>query len=176
MNLVPRGSVSVDPHSPLRGAPLAQSGMAGLIPCIPPSARESAAGDPLGTFISTGQDFDEQELLVLEDNCCPGVSGLFLHGPGQAEPFRGEDTLEQWDVTTRGRMYPTGKARCLAKEWHITKQDLRTALMWDGGPVGIAECFFPHLQGWRLMTIHGPTRSHDGEDDGAAPHGALQDV
>ena len=87
MTLVPRGSGSVDPGSPLRGASLALSGMAGLIPCIPPSARESAAGDPLGIFLQLGQDCDEREDLILEDNCCPGVSGLFLHDPGQAYPF-----------------------------------------------------------------------------------------
>ena len=65
---------------------------------------------------------------------------------------QGADTLELWDVTTRGRMHPTGQVRYLAQDWQITKQDLRAALLWDGGPVGIAECFFPHPQGWRLST------------------------
>ena len=28
--------------------------------------------------------------------------------------------------------------------------DLRPALMWDGGPVGVAETTYPHPQGWQL--------------------------
>ena len=60
--------------------------------------------------------------------------------------------LEVWSVTTRGKLYPTGETIWLARDWGKTKQDLRTAMLWDGGPVGIAECFFPHPTGWKLST------------------------
>ena len=73
--------------SPQRGASLALSGMAGLSPCIPLSAHSIAAGTPLGAGLPSGQCFDEQEDLILEDNGCPGVHGARLHGPGRAEPF-----------------------------------------------------------------------------------------
>ena len=86
MTLLLRGSGFVDPHAHQRGASLAPSGMADLIPCIPLSARESATGNPLGIFLPLGQDFDEEE-LILEDNGCPGVHGARLHGPGRAEPY-----------------------------------------------------------------------------------------
>jgi len=87
MTLVPSGSGSVDPHSHLRGASLAQSGMAGLIPCIPLSARESATGNPLGIEVPLQQDFDEEELLILEDNACPGDLRTQRGDLGQAYPF-----------------------------------------------------------------------------------------
>ena len=65
---------------------------------------------------------------------------------------RQQDVLEIWEVTTRGRAYRTGTIKRLKKDWNITPSDLRTALTWDGGPVGIAECFYPHPKGWRLTT------------------------
>ena len=86
MNLVPRGSVSVDPDSHLRGASLAQSGMADQNPCIPASAYAIAAGIQYLTTSTTTSEF-EQEDLILEDNGSPGVHGARLHGPGDAYPF-----------------------------------------------------------------------------------------
>ena len=72
--------------SPQCGASLALSGMAGQNPCIPLSARESATGIQDLTTSTTSREFDQED-LILEDNGCPGVQGLFLHGPGRAEPF-----------------------------------------------------------------------------------------
>ena len=87
MTLLHGGSGFVGSDSPLRGASLAQpSGMV-VDPCIPLSARESAAGIPLDAGLPIGQYFDEEEDLILEDNGCPGVHGARLHGPGRAEPF-----------------------------------------------------------------------------------------
>ena len=86
MHLVPRGSVSVDPDSHLRGASLAQSGMAGRHPCIPSSAYAIAAGIQDLTTSTTTCEI-EQEDLNLEDNGSPGVHGARLHGPGQPQPF-----------------------------------------------------------------------------------------
>ena len=66
MTLVPSGSGFVDPHSPLRGASLAQSGMADPDSCISPSARWSAAGIQPVAILAPAQDFDEQEGLILD--------------------------------------------------------------------------------------------------------------
>ena len=76
MYLVPRGSVSVDPGSPLRGASLAQSGMADPDPCIPLSARWSATGIHSFDEEQLPQDFDEEEELILEENSCPSPQCL----------------------------------------------------------------------------------------------------
>ena len=72
--------------SPQCGASLALSGMDDPNPCIPLSACWSATGIHDLTTSTTTPDF-EQEDLILEDNGSPGVSGLFLHGPGQPHPF-----------------------------------------------------------------------------------------
>ena len=87
MTLLLRGSGFVDPHSNQRGASLAPSGMADLIPCIPLSARESATGNPLGIFLPLGQVSEQEDQLILEDTGSPGVHGARLHGPGQPYPF-----------------------------------------------------------------------------------------
>ena len=94
MTFLHRGSGFVGSDSPLRGASLALSGMADLNPCIPLSARESATGIPLDAVLPIGQGFDEQELLVLEDNCCPGVSGAVWSlpaRPGASRTFHGDE-------------------------------------------------------------------------------------
>ena len=82
MTLVPSGSGSVDPHSHLRGASLAQSGMAGLIPCIPLSARESATGNPLGIEVPLQQDFDEEDVVEFDMNVEPCSSSSLAADPG----------------------------------------------------------------------------------------------
>ena len=86
MTLVPSGSGFVDPHSPLRGASLAQSGMADPDPCIPLSAR-SATGIPRFDEEPLPQDCDEEEGLILEDNSCPGDLRTTRGDPGRAYPF-----------------------------------------------------------------------------------------
>ena len=58
--------------------------------------------------------------------------------------------LEVWDVTPRGTPYRTSRVVYLVREWGIRLADLREAITWDGGPVGIAEMHYPHPQGWKL--------------------------
>ena len=62
----------------------------------------------------------------------------------------GAEVLEVWDVTPRGRAYPTGEVIYLVRDWGVRAHELRDALMWDGGPVGIAEACYPHPHGWML--------------------------
>jgi len=92
MNLVPSGSVSVDPVSPPRGASLALSGMDDPDSCISPSARWSAAGIPPVAVLAAAQAFHEQEDLILEANCCPGVPAC----QDWSWTTRGEQNLSSW--------------------------------------------------------------------------------
>ena len=39
----------------------------------------------------------------------------------------------------RARAYRTDDTVRLVEEWGVRTSDLRPALMWDGGPVGVAE-------------------------------------
>ena len=62
----------------------------------------------------------------------------------------GAEVLEVWDVTPRGKAFPTGEVVHLVREWGVRAHELRDALMWDGGPVGVAEVCYPHPKGWML--------------------------
>ena len=70
---------------------------------------------------------------------------------GKVGDRNGAEVLEVWDVTPRGKPYPTGETVFLVRDWSVRAHDLRDAIMWDGGPVGIAEAFYPHPKGWRLQ-------------------------
>ena len=56
-----------------------------------------------------------------------------------------------WEVSPRGVPTPTRHVVKLVREWGIRAHDLRKALLWDGGPVGVAETFYPHPQGWKFQ-------------------------
>ena len=56
----------------------------------------------------------------------------------------GQQVLEEVHCTGRGRLFRTGNVIS-------TDRPLRTALLWDGGPVGLAELSFPHPKGWTYL-------------------------
>ena len=62
----------------------------------------------------------------------------------------GAEVLEVWEVSPRRHPSPTRQVVYLVREWGVRASELRPALLWDGGPVGIAETFYPHPQGWRF--------------------------
>lgn len=62
----------------------------------------------------------------------------------------GYEALEVWDVTPRGTAYRTDRVVRLVRDWGVRADDLRPALFWDNGPVGVAETFYPHPAGWRI--------------------------
>ena len=74
-------------------------------------------------------------------------AGIVYGQPGDRD---GAEVLEVWKVTPRGRAYRTDDTVRLVEEWGVRTSDLRPALMWDGGPVGVAETTYPHPQGWQL--------------------------
>ena len=69
---------------------------------------------------------------------------------GEVGNRNGAEVLEVWDTTPAGKPVRTGKVVWLVREWGIRASELRSALMWDGGPVGVAEASYPHPSGWRL--------------------------
>ena len=62
----------------------------------------------------------------------------------------GGEVLELWDTTVGGRAYATGKWKWMVRELGMRHDDLKSALMWNGAPVGPADITYPHPQGWRL--------------------------
>ncbi|MDC0525513.1 reverse transcriptase domain-containing protein [bacterium] len=62
----------------------------------------------------------------------------------------GAEVLEVWEVSPRGVPTPTKQVVKLVQEWGVRASELRRALLWDGGPVGVAETFYPHPAGWRF--------------------------
>ena len=53
-------------------------------------------------------------------------------------------------MSPRGVCSPTKQVIYLVSEWGVRASELREALLWDGGPVGVAETFYPHPRGWRF--------------------------
>ena len=56
----------------------------------------------------------------------------------------GQQVLEEVQCTGRGRLFRTGRVI-------PTERPLHTALLWDGGPVGLEELSFPHPRGWTYI-------------------------
>ena len=103
-------------------------------------ARASRGGGARGS-----EGSDKLRLLAYET-----ADGQMYYGKlGASTPLSG-DSLEKCEVTPRGRAYPTGETILLQHDLDATAADLRTALIWDGGPVGVAEACYPHPRGWRL--------------------------
>ena len=63
---------------------------------------------------------------------------------GQIGNRDGAEVLEVWEVSPRGVCSPTKQVIYLVREWGIRASALREALLWNGGPVGVAETFYPH--------------------------------
>ena len=93
---------------------------------------------------------------------------MYAHEPapgklvyGKKGDRNGAEVLEVWDVTPRGRAYPTGETVMLVSDWGVRASELRRALMWGGGPVGVAETTFPHPRGWH---VSGTPKAHTLEE------------
>ena len=73
---------------------------------------------------------------------------------GLAGERNGQLVVEERACTGRGRMYRTGRVE-------VACSPPREALLWDGGPVGIADSSFPHPAGWTFIGApHGQTLEH----------------
>ena len=68
----------------------------------------------------------------------------------------GAEVLEVWEVSVRGMAYPSSRVVFLVSEWGMRAADLRVALKWNAGPVGVAETYYPHPRGWKLASLHHP--------------------
>ena len=59
-------------------------------------------------------------------------------------------------MSVRGKPYPTKQVIHLVRDWGIRATDLRPALFWNGGPIGVAETYYPHPKGWKLAGSNHP--------------------
>jgi len=112
-----------------------------------PSVRPPKGGGLGGAAPAAGLQGGKKEKLT-----------LYAHEPdpgnivyGQVGNRDGAEVLEVWEVSPRGVPTPTRHVVKLVREWGIRAHDLRKALLWDGGPVGVAETFYPHPQGWKFQ-------------------------
>jgi hypothetical protein len=112
----------------------------------PPSATGSTSKEGLG-FRPSRPPASETKRRKVE--------GLELPSGELAYGYKGERNgqvvLQEVECTGRGKLVMTGNAIPIPIDPDLNlPMHTREALMWDGGPVGLADACFPHPSGWKL--------------------------
>ena len=122
-----RGQGVVDPH-----LPPGQTSRAGLGSTLRGTAQP--ANKP--------EKKDKEKVMGFEAS-----DGRMVYGY-QGER-NGQQVIEEVSCTGRGRLFRNGKVTPIPMNTEMGLPiELREALLWDGGPVGLAETSFPHPLGW----------------------------